>query len=77
MTSRFVRLLGVVSAAVAIVPALSAQDTTSAIHYKGLTISPIGFAAAEAVWRQRNLTADIGSSYNAIPFDNTTAAKMS
>lgn len=56
---------------------VAAQDTTSAIHYKGLTLTPIGFVAAEAVWRQRNLTADIGSSYGAIPFDNTTAAKMS
>ena len=54
-----------------------AQDTTAAIHYKGLTVTPIGFAAAEAVVRARNLTADIGSSYGAIPFDNTTAAHMS
>ncbi len=76
MTSRFVRLLGA-SAAVAIVPALSAQDTTSAIHYKGLTLTPVGFAAAEAVYRTRNLAADIGASYNAIPFDGTTAAKTS
>ena len=51
-------------------------DTTSAIHYKGLTITPIGFAAAEAVFRTRNITADIGSSYNAIPYDGTSAAAM-
>jgi hypothetical protein len=54
-----------------------AQDTTSALHYKGITLSPIGFTAAEAVWRQRNLSADIGSSYNAIPFDNTSPAATS
>jgi hypothetical protein len=54
-----------------------AQDSTSVIHYKGITFTPIGFAAAEAVWRQRNLAADIGSSYGAIPFDNVSAAKLS
>jgi hypothetical protein len=57
-------------------PVLS-QDTTSAIHYKGLTFTPIGVFAAEAVWRQRNLTADIGSTYNAIPFDHTSEAHTS
>ncbi|HEY4306651.1 MAG TPA: hypothetical protein VGM82_19435 [Gemmatimonadaceae bacterium] len=55
----------------------AAQDTTAAIHYKGITLTPVGFAAAEAVYRQRNLTADIGSSYGAIPFNNTSAAKLS
>jgi hypothetical protein len=54
-----------------------AQDSTSTLHYKGISLSPIGFSAAEAVWRQRNITADIGSSYNAIPFDNTSAANTS
>ena len=54
-----------------------AQDTTSAIHYKGLTLSPVGFAAAEAVYRTRNIAADIGASYNAIPFDGTSARQLS
>ena len=53
------------------------QDTTSALRYKGLTLTPIGVFAAEAVWRQRNLTADIGSSYNTIPFDHTSEAHTS
>ncbi len=54
-----------------------AQDTTSTLHYKGISLSPIGFTSAEAVLRTRNLEADIGSSYNAIPFDGTSAAHTS
>ena len=46
------------------------------IHYKGLTLSPVGYFAAEAVWREKNETADIGSSFNAIPFEGTTNAAM-
>ena len=53
-----------------------AQDSTASIHYKGITLQPIGFVAAEFVWRQRNLTADIGSSFNAIPFSGTTNGNM-
>jgi hypothetical protein len=53
-----------------------AQDTTASIHYKGITLTPVGFVAAEGVWRQRNISADIGSSFNAIPFSGTTNANM-
>jgi hypothetical protein len=55
-----------------------ADSTTPAqIHFKGITITPVGFAAAEAVWREKNETADIGSSFNAIPFEGTTNANLS
>jgi hypothetical protein len=53
-----------------------AQDSTAALHYKGITLQPIGYAAMEFVWRQRNLTADMGASYNAIPFSGTTNGNM-
>jgi hypothetical protein len=53
-----------------------AQDSTGTLHYKGITLQPIGFVAAEFVWRQRNITADIGSSYSAIPFSGTTNGNM-
>jgi hypothetical protein len=46
------------------------------IHFKGITITPVGFAAAEAVWREKNETADIGSSFSAIPFEGTTNANL-
>lgn len=76
MISRSVRRL-VLAGTVVLAPTLTAQDTTGSLHYKGITLTPVGFAAAEAVYRTRNLTADIGSSYGAIPFDNTTAAHLS
>jgi hypothetical protein len=37
-----------------------------AIHYKGVTITPGGFAAAETVWRNRGLGADINTPFNSI-----------
>jgi hypothetical protein len=60
-----------------------AQDTTTAdtgpssIAYKGITITPVGFFTLDAVFRQRNETADIGSSFNSIPFDHTTNGQLS
>jgi len=81
MTSRLSRFFAAGAAAALIVPTFAtsalAQDSTSAIHYKGITVTPIGFAAAEAVYRTHNITADIGSSYGAIPFDGTSAANLS
>ena len=71
------RLAAAATLSLAALQGVHAQDTTAAIHYKGLTLSPIGFVAAEGVWRQRNLTADIGSSYSALPFSGTTNANMS
>lgn len=56
---------------------IAAQDSAAVLRYKGVTLTPIGFVAAEGAWRQKNITADIGSSFGAIPFDNTTNAKMS
>src|SRR5438876_6847139 len=39
-----------------------------AIRYKGVTITPGGFLAAETVWRQHALTADVNTPFNTIPF---------
>jgi hypothetical protein len=60
-------------------PSASAQDApdTASIHYKGITLTPGGFFAAEAVYRAHSEEADIGSSYNAIPFDKTSAYNLS
>ena len=56
--------------------AAHAQDSTATLHYKGITLQPVGFVAFESVWRQRNITADIGSSFGAIPFSGTTNGNM-
>jgi hypothetical protein len=46
---------------------------TDKIYYKGISITMGGFAAAETVFRDHDETADIGSSYSAIPFANDRA----
>jgi hypothetical protein len=56
---------------------LIAQDSPDSIHYKGITITPGGFFAGEAAYRTHSEEADIGSSYNAIPFDNTSQYYLS
>ena len=70
------RLAAAMALSAAALQGAYAQDSTSTLHYKGITLQPIGFVAAEAVWRQRNETADIGSSFNAIPFSGTTNGNM-
>ena len=70
-------LLAAIALATTTASGLLAQDTTSALHYKGITLSPIGFVAAEGVFRSHLLQADIGSSYGAIPFDGTSQANLS
>ena len=48
-----------------------------AIHYKGVTITPGGFAAFETIWRQRALNADIYTNFNATPYPNADEAHTS
>ena len=52
-------------------------ESPLAIHYKGITITPGGFLAAETVWRQRALGADINTPFNSIPFPGSAQANMS
>jgi hypothetical protein len=56
---------------------LSALESPLAIHYKGITITPGGFLAAETVWRQRGEGADINTNLNGIPFPGASNASMS
>jgi hypothetical protein len=39
-----------------------------ALHYKGVTITPGGFIAAESIWRQRAMNADIYTNFNGTPY---------
>jgi TolA-binding protein len=52
-------------------------ESPLAIHYKGVTITPGGFLAAETVWRQRALGADINTPMNSIPYPGASQAHMS
>jgi hypothetical protein len=52
-------------------------ESPLAIHYKGITITPGGFLAAETVWRQRGEGADINTALNSIPYPGSSQAHMS
>src|SRR5579864_734938 len=51
-------------------------ETPNAIHYKGITITPGGFAAAESVTRQRATSADINTPFTGIPFPGNELSKV-
>ena len=52
-------------------------DEPTAIHYKGVTITPGGFIAGESIWRQRAMNADIYTNFNATPYMNAGEAHTS
>src|SRR5271154_978538 len=47
------------------------------IHYKGITLRPGGFLAAEAVWRQGAETATVNSDFKSIPMPGASQAHLS
>ena len=55
----------------------SSLESPSALHYKGITITPVGFLAAETVWRQHATGSDINTPFNGIPFNGATQSHMS
>ena len=54
-----------------------AMESPLAIHYKGITITPGGFLAAESVWRQHALGSDINTPFNSITFPGAAQSNMS
>ena len=50
------------------------KPKTDKIYYKGISITMGGFAEAASITRDRDETADIGSSYAKIPFANDRAS---
>ena len=53
------------------------MESPLVIHFKGVTITPGGFLAAETVWRQRALAADINTPFNSIPFGGASQSNIS
>lgn len=45
--------------------------------FKGVTFTPIGFFAAETVWRQRGLGADINTPFNSLPMPGASQYNIS
>jgi len=73
------------ASSVAAQPALSAgfvaspdEDKPDAyqIRFKGITITPGGFMAAEAVYRQRAITNDVNTDFKGIPFTGASNAHV-
>ena len=61
-------------------PAVAPQgnnDQPAAIRYKGITLTPGGFAAAETVWRQKAMGSDINTPFNSVPFSGASQAHIS
>ena len=48
-----------------------------ALHYKGITITPGGFLAAETVYRQRGIGGDVNTQFTGIPYSGTTQGQQS
>jgi hypothetical protein len=52
-------------------------NAPSALHYKGVTITPGGFAAFEGVWRERSVNSDINTPFNSIPLPSANEGHTS
>jgi hypothetical protein len=53
------------------------MESPIAIHYKGVTLTPGGFLAAETVWRQHALGSDINTPFNSVAMPGSTLSNMS
>ena len=52
-------------------------ESPMSIHYKGITLTPGGFVAADTVWRSHAMYSDLGTQFNAIPFSASAQARTS
>jgi len=70
--------VGGVSAAVTGAPPAQEKNPEEplSIRFKGVTLTPGGFFAAETVWRQKALAADVNTPFNSVPLPGASQAKM-
>jgi len=54
-----------------------AIDSPSVLHYKGISITPGGFLAAETVYRTKATGGDIPTAFSAIPYESADAYSLS
>ena len=54
-----------------------ADDQPTSINFKGVTLTPGGFFAAESVWRQKALSADVNTPFNSVPYSGANNAGIS
>ena len=55
----------------------SAEEGPASIRFKGITLTPGGFIAAETVTRQRATSSDINTPFNSIPYPGNALSKVS
>jgi hypothetical protein len=53
-----------------------AIDSPLAIRFKGITITPGGFLAAESVYRNRGLTSDVNTPFTTVPFPGSPSYSL-
>jgi hypothetical protein len=53
------------------------EDGPGAIRYKGVSLTPGGFIAAETIFRTRATSADVNTPFNSIPFSGNSLSKVS
>jgi hypothetical protein len=53
----------------------ASEEGTASIRFKGITITPGGFLAAESVWRQRSIQADVNTPFSSAPFPNNDLSR--
>jgi hypothetical protein len=51
-------------------------DSPNVLRYKGITLTPGGFAAAETVYRTKATGSDIPTPFNALPFEGADAYSL-
>ena len=56
---------------------VNALESPLAIRFKGITITPGGFLAAETVWRQHGLASDINTPFNSVPYPGAAQDRIS
>jgi hypothetical protein len=52
-------------------------DEPTSLHFKGVTLTPGGFFAAESAWRQKALSADVNTPFNSVPYSGANNAGIS
>ncbi len=52
-------------------------ESPNTLHYKGITLAPGGFMAAETVWRNHATGGDIPTAFTAMPFAAADASHLS
>jgi len=54
-----------------------ADDEPQSLRFKGITLTPGGYMAAETVWRNRAVGSDINSAFNSVPLPGQSQSHLS